>query len=231
MPDAPALPLGQIWDDRDLTELRRRLIKFFAKQNLPAEDFADEVILRMLNKLSRLFSVGPTKKDQGYPALMRLYEKHSSGRDLAGDEECATDLLIYAYSIAKNVAREQWRLYQPEPLTEETNGLPKRARNAGSEAERVVHKTIFPEEADNLSGQCLQKCLRSLHKDGELLLKYYQTDKKKDSGYHRELADGLSMKLGTLHVAAYRARERIRECVVSCMERELPGSSRVWCKE
>jgi DNA-directed RNA polymerase specialized sigma24 family protein len=232
MSDAPEIPPDRIWARRDLEQQRRVLIAYFKHRHLsPAEDYAQDVCMRMWKNLLRLFSRGPTEKERGYPFLMRLYEKYSSGRDLAGDQECAKDLQIYAYAIAANVLKEQWNTPRMETLPEEFVGPDRAAREWCARDENAVHKTIFPGEANDVAEQCLHDCFRSLPKETDLLLKYYETDKKKDSRSRQRLADELRVARSTLHVTAHRAREKVRDWVIACMERELPGSSRVWCEE
>lgn len=233
MSEAPEKPPSRIsdqfWDGGDLKELRRRLVMLFEKRHLsPTEDFAGEVLVRMLRKLGRLFSEGPTGKDHKYPSLMHLYEKYSSGRGLdSGEEGCDPDLLIYAYSIARNVTHEARKSPRPEPLPDEFEGV---GGFTGLSFEKVVHRSLFPKEDEDVSIHCLHECFHSLRKDTELLLKYDQTDKKKDSDYRQRLADDMSISLDTLYVTVHRARKKVKECVLSCMERELRGSSAFWLK-
>jgi hypothetical protein len=201
----------------------------FEKRHLsPAEDFADEVLVRMLRKLSRLFSEGPTGKDYRYPSLMHLYEKYTSDRGLdGGSEGCDTDLLIYAYSIARNVVHEARKPPRSEPLPDDFEGV---GGFTGLSFERVVHRSLFPDEDEDVSIQCLQECFHSLPEETELLQEYYQTEKKKDSGYHQRMADERSISQGNLYVAVCRARKKVRRYLLSCMERELRGSSAFWMK-
>lgn len=232
MPDAPENPPCQIWDDHEWEELRKALITYFENRHLsPAEDLADDVILRLLKILGRLFSAGPMGKELDNEILVGFYEKLSTGGSIAGDEKCSIDLRRYAFGVARHVRQEAEKAARRRLLWEAADDHHRDDSNAGPTAERAAHKTIFHEEADDLAEQCLQECLRGLPKERGLLLRYYQTDKKKDSVHHRKLADELSMTPNALDVAVHRARNKVRECVVSCMERELPGSSKVWCKK
>lgn len=235
MPDAPDNPPSRIWDESDVDDLRSRLVMFFEKRphRSRAEDLADEVILRIIIIVNRLSSTGLREHERKNEILMSLYEKLSADGSLAGDKKCAHDLARYAFGVAKKVAQEETKKGIPWQFnSDETFEESKHDYDASSKDEKTLHKSFFPEEPEDLVRECLDECLRSLPEDKrELLLKYYETDNKKDSAFHQELADEFSITRNNLHVAIHRARERVRKCFLSCMERKQPGSSNLWCKD
>ena len=64
---------------------------------------------------------------------------------------------------------------------------------------------------------CLQKCLQELSSDNrELIIQYYQGDKREKIENRRKLGERLGVAINTLRMRAQRLRERLQGCVEEC---------------
>ncbi|PWT88754.1 MAG: hypothetical protein C5B55_12600 [Blastocatellia bacterium] len=65
---------------------------------------------------------------------------------------------------------------------------------------------------------CLQKCLGQLSSDNrELIIQYYQGDKREKIENRRKLGERLGVAINTLRMRAQRLRERLQGCVEECV--------------
>ena len=65
---------------------------------------------------------------------------------------------------------------------------------------------------------CLQKCLQQLSSDNrELIIQYYQGDKREKIENRRKLGERLGVAINTLRMRAQRLRERLQGCVEECV--------------
>ena len=66
--------------------------------------------------------------------------------------------------------------------------------------------------------ECLQQCLRGLSPDNrELILQYYQGDKRAKIENRRQLSDRLGLAINSLRMRALRLREELQTCVEKCL--------------
>jgi DNA-directed RNA polymerase specialized sigma24 family protein len=66
--------------------------------------------------------------------------------------------------------------------------------------------------------ECLQQCLRGLSPDNrELILQYYQGDKREKIENRRQLSDRLGLAINSLRMRALRLREQLQACVEECL--------------
>ena len=67
---------------------------------------------------------------------------------------------------------------------------------------------------------CLQKCLQRLSSDNrELIIQYYQGDKRAKIDNRRVLCERLGLAINSLRMRALRVREKLQVCVEECVER------------
>jgi len=65
---------------------------------------------------------------------------------------------------------------------------------------------------------CLQKCLQKLSSDNrELIIQYYQGDKREKIENRRKLGERLGVAINTLRMRAQRLRESLQGCVEECV--------------
>ena len=68
--------------------------------------------------------------------------------------------------------------------------------------------------------ECLEECLEKLKPASrELILRYYQDQKKAKIATHKEMGEMLRLKAGTLRARAHRIRVKLEKCVRECLAR------------
>jgi RNA polymerase sigma factor (sigma-70 family) len=68
--------------------------------------------------------------------------------------------------------------------------------------------------------ECLERCMQQLTPNNrELVLQYYQQDKRAKIDNRKLLAQQLSIALNALRIRAHRIRTVLQQCVSDCMER------------
>lgn len=110
------------------------------------------------------------------------------------------DPALYFYGVAQNVYLEYVKKKPtPAPLPPPT-----------------------PPEEKERRFDCLNGCLERLDPETrELILQYYQHEKKAKIDNRRELAERLGVGLNTLRMRAHRIKESLQKCVRECLQREL----------
>lgn len=77
------------------------------------------------------------------------------------------------------------------------------------------------EDTDNIEKEyaCLEKCIQELTPaNRELVLQYYQEDKRAKIEHRKQLADQLGIALNALRIRAHRIRTALQQCVRSCVQ-------------
>jgi len=87
--------------------------------------------------------------------------------------------------------------------------------------ERLVNKQPDPPEPDDdheLIHECLGECLQKLDvEDRELLLKYYEKEKREKIASRKELADKRGITLNNLRMQIHRTNVDLRKCIERCL--------------
>jgi len=66
--------------------------------------------------------------------------------------------------------------------------------------------------------QCLERCMQKLTPDNrQLVLQYYQEEKRAKIDHRRQLAEQLGIALNALRIRAHRIRASLQECVQTCL--------------
>jgi DNA-directed RNA polymerase specialized sigma24 family protein len=108
----------------------------------------------------------------------------------------------YFYGVAKNVAHEYFR------KEAQFSELP------------IMGFGVDPNRADEVAPvhQCLDHCLQQLSaKDRELILSYYQYDKRTKIQERKQLAERLGLEMNALRIRASRIRSFIAKCIRECL--------------
>jgi DNA-directed RNA polymerase specialized sigma24 family protein len=77
-----------------------------------------------------------------------------------------------------------------------------------------------PDPADDIEKQfaCLERCMRDLTPNNrELVLQYYQEEKRAKIDHRKNLADQLGIALNALRIRACRIRASLQQCVQTCV--------------
>jgi DNA-directed RNA polymerase specialized sigma24 family protein len=109
------------------------------------------------------------------------------------------DPSLYFYGVAHNVHLEYVR--------KKPNLLPPPAPDPPEETERDY--------------ECLEQCMERLtSKSRELVLEYYQAEKRAKIDRRKELASRLGIAVNALRIRAHRIRSNLQECVFECTKRK-----------
>jgi len=77
-----------------------------------------------------------------------------------------------------------------------------------------------PEETER-DYECLEQCMERLtSKSRELVLEYYQAEKRAKIDRRKELASRLGIAVNALRIRAHRIRANLQECVFECTKRK-----------
>jgi len=79
-----------------------------------------------------------------------------------------------------------------------------------------------PPEQVEREYSCLERCMEQLPpKSRELVLQYYQQDKRAKIDNRKELADRLGIALNALRIRAHRIRSSLQVCMQECLGQEM----------
>ena len=92
-----------------------------------------------------------------------------------------------------------------------------RQREALDEYQKSFNE-VADEPASESQVDCLQKCLQRLSPDNrDLIIQYYQGDKREKIENRRKLGVRLGVAMNTLRMRAQRLREQLQGCVEECV--------------
>lgn len=123
------------------------------------------------------------------------------------------DPALYFYGVAQKVHLEYLR---KKPLVQESL---EPGREPGGQ-------TAWPlETTDEVEHEyaCLEQCMDRLPPENrELVLEYYQEEKRAKIDHRKQLADRLGIAVNALRIRACRLRAQLQQCVQSCLE-QIPA--------
>ncbi|HEU4509288.1 MAG TPA: hypothetical protein VFR78_13660 [Pyrinomonadaceae bacterium] len=77
---------------------------------------------------------------------------------------------------------------------------------------------------DERTYECLDRCMETVsEKSRQLVLRYYENERRAKIDHRKALADELGIALNALRIRAHRIRLLLRKCVKNCME-QLPAN-------
>ena len=123
---------------------------------------------------------------------------HEVARDYVGDPS------LYFYGVAQKVLLESLRKRPPLPSTQQPT----------------------PDESEETEREhaCLDRCMGELTPSNrELLLEYYQNDKRAKIDHRKELAAKLGVAQNALRIRIHRQRTSLQECLRRCLAGALPA--------
>jgi RNA polymerase sigma factor (sigma-70 family) len=117
------------------------------------------------------------------------------------------DPALYFYGVAQKVHLEYMRK--------------KATHYKSSDMEQSVRVADAATEIEE-EYACLERCMQRLpRKDRQLVLEYYQEDKRAKIDHRKQLADQLGIAVNALRIRAHRIRLQLQECVQHCLEQSL----------
>lgn len=117
-------------------------------------------------------------------------------------QEYVGDPALYFYGVAQKVYLESVRRRAP--------AVPPPPPAAPAEAEQEF--------------ECLEKCMEQLSPaNRELILEYYQNDKRLKVEYRKRLAERLGIAQNAVRIRAHRIRQVLQRCVQGCLGQNSPA--------
>ena len=105
-------------------------------------------------------------------------------------------------------------------LLKEFHKKQERNRRALEQLNRDDKSNELELNEEELRTSCLEECLRKQSEaDQQMILAYYQGDKRDKIENRKRLAARLNLSVNTLRMKALRLREKLEECVMKCMGR------------
>lgn len=117
-------------------------------------------------------------------------------------QEYVGDPALYFYGVAQKVYLESLRKRPPA----------------------VIPPPASPDEELEHVYECLKSCLERLAANNQqLVLEYYQDDKRAKINHRKELAQRLGIAQNALRIRAHRIRLALQQCVRECMAQGQPA--------
>lgn len=183
--------------------------------NLTAESFA---------KLLACLDPNPEKAGEKYEAIRQTLVKFFDWRGAHFPEECADetlnrvtrkidegeviqDVTTYCHGIARLVFLET--LKSPDSRRTDLENAP--------ELTIAAHDIEEP----NARQECFNRCLRALPAENQqILLQYYQDEKRAKINNRLTLAEHLGIPLNALRNRVQRLRDKLEECINRCLQKK-----------
>lgn len=128
-------------------------------------------------------------------------------RRIEEGEQIEKNVIAYALGVARFVWLEVLR--DPDNQRAEMNELAPLAAKAHN-----------PDDDDNQWLDCLKKCLGDMPKENrEIIIEYYQDEKRAKIDNRRTLALKLGISLNALFSRAKRLRDKLEQCVDRCIKK------------
>jgi RNA polymerase sigma factor (sigma-70 family) len=141
-------------------------------------------------------------EDLADEAINRVARKITEG-------ETIENLSGYFYGVA--------RMLHLETLREQ-----EKARAAFNELTPLTQETEDRESEIRL--ECFNKCLQSLSDEWrELIIQYYQSEKREKINNRRELSERLGVSLNVLRIRTHRIRGKLENCITDCSSNYRAG--------
>ena len=133
--------------------------------------------------------------------LNRVARKIESGEDVR-------DIATYCHGVARMIFLESTR--HPENMRVSLDALP----SIG-----IAHSAS---EEINPQRDCFEQCLASLPEESrQLILEYYESEKRGKIDNRRSMAAKLGIPLNALRSRAQRVRAKLEQCVSQCTKRRF----------
>ena len=162
-------------------------------------DLAGQKYILLRNNLVRFFEIRgfSSAEDLADEVINRLAKK------LEGDGSLDNPQL-YAVGIARMIVLETRK--KPKEIDE----LP----------EICVDPEMLEEDGDEKKMECLERCLTQLPKENrEIILGYYQGEKREKIEHRRKLAEKLAIPQNALRNRAVRLRNKLENCIKNCLRK------------
>jgi RNA polymerase sigma factor (sigma-70 family) len=118
------------------------------------------------------------------------------------------DPALYFYGVAKMLLKERRR---QKTISSESQSLEAWAMT-------TPHQQTDDTDEINRTFECLEECIAKLPADSrELILDYYQEEKRAKIDFRRQIAERMGMDVENLRVKVFRIRASIYKCMEKCL--------------
>jgi DNA-directed RNA polymerase specialized sigma24 family protein len=115
-------------------------------------------------------------------------------------EDYIGEKALYFYAVAQKVFLESLRKREPV----------------------VLPPPVAVTEDVEREYECLDRCISQLTRNNrELVMEYYQDDKRAKIEHRKALAEKLGLAQNALRIRAHRIRQTLQQCVEKCLEQAL----------
>jgi DNA-directed RNA polymerase specialized sigma24 family protein len=166
----------------------------------PDRDSAGERYEALRRNLIHLFTWRGCDRpeDHADETINRVIRKIDEGEEIR-------DLIGYAHGVARHVLLEVFKSRRREGQALEQLPAPVTQMEAADDSEQGV--------------TCLRRCINRLPQESrQLIIQYYQGDKKAKIEQRKLLADSLRITVNALRYRAFDLRQRLEGCITRCME-------------
>ena len=116
------------------------------------------------------------------------------------------NLRSYFYGVARIISLEALKERERAPV-------------ALDDAPQSLQQRVTEDVEPEARLMCLDRCLESLPVDHQqLIVDYYQEEKRAKIELRQELADRLRIPLNALRIRAHRIRMRLERCITNCLQ-------------
>ncbi len=183
----------------------------------PERERAAEIYEQIRNSLITFFECRGSfiPENQADETINRVARRLAEGKEIYVENPAT-----YFYGVARNVLREHWEAPGLESAALESlppsNDL---STDPSGLQERQIERYHKEQQLE-----CLEQCLRGLPSTPrELISRYYQGESRVKIRNRKSLAESLGIPLNALRIRALRIREKLEECVESCLKRLPDG--------
>ncbi len=161
---------------------------------------AGEQYERLRRKLSKFFEWrgADDPVEQADETLSRVARKLAEGAEIQ-------DLNQYCLGVARLLLKEEFKHREQQ-------------QRAFRQLPQNSHPAPTMDDTDEIRRRCFETCLQNLDAENrELLLAYYQDEKRAKIERRKELAAALGIPLNALRIRAHRIRARLETAVRECV--------------
>ena len=189
-----------------------------------AWSLTQEAFDKLLNSLSSDREQAALEYETTRRKLIRFFESRSDAKAEDHTDETINrvarrlsegqhveNLANYFYGVARMVFMESLKQKERTPVA------------LDDAPQSLNHKAPEPEEPDPMV-ICFDRCMDSLAPESrQLILEYYQEDRRAKIQLRQQLADRLHIPLNALRIRTHRIRVSLEECIKSCMQTYAAG--------
>lgn len=181
------------------------LDKFLAVLNPHPEEAAKQYVT-LKTRLIRFFEW----KGSAFPEMRADQTLDTTMRKI-DEGQVVTNLMPYIMTVARTVAKEDWRDRQRlDPLDDDfaDTGHPSNPNPLSKDEDEDNNRRLI----------CFDRCLESMSsKSRNFILSYYQENGRAKIDWRKQLADQLGIPLNALRIRAHRIRRTLEQCIDGCV--------------